>query len=199
MKIVQIALISLILFSCKKTASDLPFIGQAQANGQQHQVAAFKFTDLEGKTFSEKNVENKVYVADFFFTSCPTICPAMKTQMLRVHEKFKGENNFLILSHSIDPEHDSLSVLKNYKEKLVGNAPNWFFLRADKVYTHTLAQKQYIVTAMEDKNAVSDGGFVHSGAFVLVDQNRHIRGVYDGTKPEEVDKLIKDIPLLLEK
>jgi protein SCO1 len=194
---------SFLVLSCSHTAADLPYIGthdQDKAGKTVHySVGKFSFTNQDSQIISEKTTEGKVYVADFFFTSCPTICPVMKTQMLRINEKFKASTDFLILSHSIDPEHDSLSVLKNYKVKLVGEAPNWHFLRGEKIYTHSLAQKTYFVSAMEDKTAVADGGFVHSGAFVLIDKQKHIRGVYDGTKAEEVDNLMADIALLLEK
>ena len=189
-----------LLISCNKSASDLPYIGvpAQDKTGKtiQHKIADFAFQNQDDKLINSATVKGKVYVADFFFTSCPTICPTMKTQLLRVYEKYKTNNNFAILSHTIDPEHDSLAVLKGYKERLIGDAPNWHFLRAEKMYTHTLAQKQYFVSAMEDKTAIADGGFVHSGAFVLIDKNGHIRGVYDGTKEKEVDKLMSDIDLL---
>jgi protein SCO1 len=196
-------LLSILVFSCYRSASDLPFIGENLQNKEgkttHHTIGDFSFLNQDSLIIDSKTVLGKVYVADFFFTSCPTICPVMKTQMIRVNEKFKNKSDFLILSHTIDPEHDSLSILENYKERLVGNAPNWHFLRAEKLYTHTLAQKQYFVSALEDKAALEDGGFIHSGAFVLVDKQKHIRGVYDGTKEKEVTKLIEDIELLLEK
>lgn len=190
------------LVSCNKPAEDLPFIGihtQDKAGKEIHyKIGKFEFTNTAGEKITELNTANKVYVADFFFTSCPTICPVMKTQLLRVFDKYKSNKDFLILSHTIDPEHDSLSVLSSYKKRLIGGEnSSWQFLRAEKMYTHTLAQKQYFVSALEDKTAVDAGGFVHSGAFVLVDKNQHIRGVYDGTKEEEVDKLINDIEKLL--
>jgi protein SCO1 len=193
----------LLFFSCSHSADDLPYIGtpteDKAGKTKNYSVGDFAFVDQDLKIINSETVKNKVYVADFFFTSCPTICPVMKTQMLRINEKFKNKTDFLILSHTIDPEHDSISVLKNYKKRLVGNAPNWHFLRADKMYTHNLAQKSYFVSALEDKTALAEGGFVHSGAFVLVDKQKHIRGVYDGTKEKEVTKLIADIELLIEK
>jgi protein SCO1 len=193
----------LFIASCTRSAKDLPFIGthsQDKTGKTTHySVGDFSFLNQDQQTINAESAKNKVYVADFFFTSCPTICPVMKTQMLRVNEAFKNSSDFLILSHTIDPEHDSFSVLKNYKTRLVGEAPNWHFLRAEKRYTHNLAQKSYFVSALEDKAAIDDGGFVHSGAFVLVDKQKHIRGVYDGTKEEEVTKLIEDINLLIEK
>ncbi len=198
---IAVLLISTII-SCQKTAKDLPYIGietqDKKGNNTHHKISDFSFTNQDAKIVNADFVKGKIYVADFFFTSCPTICPTMKTQMLRIHDKYKANTDFLILSHTIDPEHDSLSVLKEYKQRLIGNAPNWHFLRAEKMYTHNLAQKQYFVSALEDKTAVADGGFVHSGAFVLVDKQGHIRGVYDGTKEKQVDNLMLDIAILLE-
>jgi protein SCO1 len=191
------------IIACQRSSTDLPYIGthaQDKTGKTIHySIGDFTFLNQDKEIISEKTTKDKVYVADFFFTSCPTICPVMKTQMLRVNEAFKGNSDFLILSHTIDPEHDSITVLKNYKSRLVGNAPKWHFLRAEKMYTHNLAQKSYFVSALEDKAAVAEGGFVHSAAFVLVDKQKHIRGVYDGTKEKEVTKLISDIELLLEK
>ncbi|MFC4871541.1 SCO family protein [Negadavirga shengliensis] len=163
-----------------------------------HQIAPFKLINQEGDTVTNGNVEGYVYVADFFFTSCPTICPVMKTQMLRVYEKFKGEPDFRILSHTIDPKYDTVALLKDYAARLgVGNAKTWNFLTGDQEQIFELAQTSYLTTAMEDK--YEPGGFLHSGAFVLVDQQGRIRGVYDGTKETQVNRLMKDIPKLLNK
>nr|WP_209331915.1 SCO family protein [Lunatimonas salinarum] len=161
-----------------------------------HQIAPFEFKNQDGAAFSSKNVAGKVYVADFFFTSCPTICPVMKTQMLRVYDEFKDEPDFLILSHTIDPDHDTVELLADYAVRLgVPNAQTWNFLTGDQEQIFEIGQTSYLTTAMEDKNEL--GGYLHSGAFVLVDQRGRIRGVYDGTKEEQVNRLIKDIPKLL--
>jgi protein SCO1/2 len=162
-----------------------------------HKIANFSFINQEGKEISNLSVEGKVYVADFFFTTCPTICPIMKTQMLRVYEKFKEEPDFLILSHTLDPVHDTAELLKDYAYRIgVENDQTWHFLTGDQEKIFEIGQTSYLTTAMEDQT--EPGGILHSGAFVLVDQKGHIRGVYDGTKEDQVNKLMRDIPKLLQ-
>jgi protein SCO1/2 len=161
-----------------------------------HKIAPFAFYNQEGEIITNEEVAGKVYVADFFFTSCPTICPIMKKEMLRVYEQFQDDPNFKILSHSIDPTYDTVPLLKDYSMRLgVEDASTWHFLTGDKEKIFEIGQTSYLTTAMEDKN--EPGGLLHSGAFVLVDQEGHIRGVYDGTKEDQVNKLIADIPKLL--
>jgi protein SCO1 len=191
------------LLSCGDSNRKLPYIGQHDVNEKgdsvYHSIPDFKFVNQDGDTLTQEAFKGKIYVADFFFTSCPTICPVMKTQMLRIYEKFKDNPALGILSHTIDPRHDSVAVLKAYKEKLGVTTAQWQFVTGEQEKIYEIAQKSYMVSAMEDKEAVDEGGFVHSGAFVLVDKNRNIRGVYDGTKEKEVNRLIKDIELLLQK
>lgn len=200
--LILLVLVTLV-WSCGNSNRKLPYIGQHDVNEKgdsvYHAIPDFKFVNQDGDTLTQDDFKNKVYVTDFFFTSCPTICPVMKTQMLRVFDKFKDNPEFGILSHTIDPRHDSVSVLKAYKHKLGIDSKQWQFVTGEQDKIYEIAQKSYMVSAMEDKEAVDDGGFVHSGAFVLVDKNRNIRGVYDGTKEKEVNKLIKDIELLLQK
>lgn len=161
-----------------------------------HKIAPFAFTNQMGDTIDNATVEGKVYVADFFFTSCPTICPIMKREMLRVYEAFGDREDFLILSHSIDPLHDTEEVLFDYADKLgIEDASTWNFLTGDQEKIFEMGQTSYLTTAMEDQQ--EPGGFLHSGAFLLIDQDGHIRGVYDGTKSDQVDRLIADIPKLL--
>ncbi|PZX49392.1 SCO family protein [Algoriphagus chordae] len=163
-----------------------------------HKIAAFSFTNQDGETITNESVKGKVYVADFFFTTCPTICPIMKKEMLRVYDKFGDNPNFKILSHTIDPTHDTQEELKDYSQKLgIEDAKTWDFLTGDAEKIYEIGQTSYMTTAQEDQ--ASAGGFLHSGAFVLIDQNGHIRGVYDGTKSDQVDQLMKDIPKILGK
>lgn len=162
-----------------------------------HTIAPFSFYDQEGSEITNKDVEGKVYVADFFFTSCPTICPVMKKEMLRVYDKFGQDADFKILSHTIDPAHDTVALLKDYADRLgVKDASTWHFLTGDQEQIFEIGQTSYMTTAMEDRQ--EPGGLLHSGAFVLVDQDGHIRGVYDGTKEDQVNRLMADIPKLLE-
>lgn len=154
----------------------------------------YTFTDQDGVAVSSSLFANKVYVADFFFTSCPTICPLMKSQMLRVYESFTAQDNLLLLSHTIDPEHDTVEVLHDYAERLEISAARWHMVTGPKNEIYDTA-KRYMLAAMEDKQA--PGGFIHSGSFCLVDQSGRIRGYYRGTEEESVDKLIVDIKRLL--
>jgi len=180
--------------------AELPILGERHVDDNQdtvyHSIADFAFVNQVGDTIRKEDMAGKIYVADFFFTSCPTICPVMKKEMLRVYEQFKGEPNFRILSHSIDPTHDTQTVLKDYAEKLgVPDAATWNFLTGDQEKIFEIGQTSYLTTTMADD--MEPGGFLHSGAFLLVDQQGRIRGVYDGTKTEQVDRLLADIPKLL--
>jgi protein SCO1/2 len=180
--------------------AELPILGERYVDDNQdtvyHSIADFAFVNQVGDTIRKENMAGKIYVADFFFTTCPTICPVMKKEMLRVFEQFKEEPNFRILSHSIDPTHDTQAVLMDYAEKLgVPNAATWNFLTGDQEKIFEIGQTSYLTTTMADD--LEPGGFLHSGAFLLVDQQGRIRGVYDGTKTEQVDRLLADIPKLL--
>ena len=180
--------------------AELPILGERYVDDNQdtvyHSIADFAFINQAGDTIRKEDMVGKIYVADFFFTTCPTICPVMKKEMLRVYEQFKGEPNFRILSHSIDPSHDTQAVLKDYAEKLgVPDAATWNFLTGDQEKIFEIGQTSYLTTTMADD--MEPGGFLHSGAFLLVDQQGRIRGVYDGTKTEQVDRLLADIPKLL--
>jgi len=187
--------------SCQEKKS-LPYLGPKETHNIDgkvdtiyHQIPAFRFLNQDSTWVTEKDLEGKIYVADFFFTSCPTICPKMKTQLLRIYERYLNNDAVRIVSHSIDPTFDTPSVLRSYAERLQVKAPKWNLLTGDKAAIYQLGEKSYMVTAQEDKNEA--GGFVHSGAFILVDKNRHVRGIYDGTKEEEVNHLIEDLEILL--
>lgn len=186
------------LCSCENTSRKLPILGERDfVNGDSvyHTIPDFKFTNQDGVEVSNKTFEGKIYVSDFFFTTCPTICPVMKKQMLRVYEKYKENPQVGILSHTIDPRHDSVQVLKEYAARLGVKNPMWQFVTGEKDKIYAIGEKSYYVTAGEDSTAA--GGIIHSGAFILVDKKRRVRGLYDGTKEEEVTKLIKDMEVLL--
>jgi len=169
--------------------------GKTVTDTLDHTIPDFKLINQDSNWVTPETFAGKVYVADFFFTSCPTICPTMKKEMLRVYDAYKENTEVGIISHTIDPEYDTVALLKDFAEKLDVEAPKWNFVTGEKEGIYELGQKGYMVTAMEDEN--EEGGFLHSGAFILVDKERKIRGVYDGTRSEEVDKLISDIELLL--
>lgn len=160
-----------------------------------HTIPDFSFVNQDSSIITNKTYEGKIYVADFFFTTCPTICPVMKKQMLRVYEKYKENPKVGILSHTIDPRHDSVKVLKEYSTRLGINGKMWNFVTGEKSKIYEIGEKSYYVTAGEDSTAA--GGIIHSGAFILVDTKRRVRGVYDGTKETDVTKLIKDMEVLL--
>jgi protein SCO1 len=187
-----------VLCACSKP-KPLPFLGvEETVNGKKikHRIPDFEFLNQDSVLISQQNVAGKIYVADFFFTACPTICPVMKTQMLRVFEKYKNKPDFMLLSHSIDPTHDSPSVLKSYSKRLNIEGNQWQFLTGNRQKIFDIGEKSYMVTAHAD--SLEAGGLLHSGAFMLIDKNRHVRGMYDGTKATEVDKLLKDIAILME-
>lgn len=188
------------LTSCQNKQDALPILGHQSIEGTDttfHQIADFAFIDQDSQLVTNATFSNQIYVADFFFISCPTICPVMKKQMIRVYEKFKDNPEVALLSHTIDPRHDSVSVLKEYATQLGIETSKWHMVTGKTETIYDIALKSYMVTAMEDSTAKDEGGIIHSGAFLLVDKNRRIRGQYDGTKEEEVDQLIKDIEKLL--
>lgn len=190
-----------VFFSCQ-SKKKLPFLGPKETKEVAgkvdtiyHTIPNFKFINQDSVEVTELDYAGKIYVADFFFTSCPTICPKMKTQMLRIYQRYLTNSNIKFLSHSIDPDYDRPAVLKSYANRLEVDAKKWNFVTGPKEAIYQIAQKSYMVSAQEDKQEV--GGFVHSGAFILVDAQRHVRGIYDGTKEAEVNKLIEDIEILL--
>ena len=173
----------------------MSFEGRIKADTVFHTIRDFGFTNQDGEEVTQETFRDKIYIADFFFTSCPTICPIMKTQMLRVHEKYKENPDVLLLSHTIDPKHDSVEVLHDFAERLGVSSDSWHFVTGDLEDIFDIGQNSYMVTAMEDKD--EPGGLLHSGAFLIVDKERRIRGIYDGTKEDKVDLLMKDIDTLL--
>ncbi len=206
MNISKYLYLSIFLSSCNTTPEKLPILGNREAitktvNGKQitdtlyHQIPDFEFINQDSVKITQKDFAGKIYVADFFFTTCPTICPKMKTQMLRIFKKFKDNPNVAILSHSIDPRHDTPAVLKEFSKNLGIQNSMWQMVTGDKAKIYEIGQKSYMVSATDDPT--QPGGIVHSGAFILVDKNRHIRGIYDGTEPERVDKLMEDMEVLL--
>ncbi len=204
--VLGVSLISL-MSGCSDAPKTLPYLGEksfktTMVNGKPvtdtlyHSIPDFSFTNQDSLTLTQKDVTGKIYIADFFFTTCPTICPKMKAQMLRVYEKYKTNPQVMILSHTIDPRHDTPSVLKEFRTNLGVTGNSWQMVTGDKMKIFEIGQKSYMVTAVDDPT--QPGGVVHSGAFILVDKNRHIRGIYDGTVPDKVDRLLTDIDILLQ-
>ena len=186
----------LILVSCSESESgprELPFLGIAD-EGEHYIVPPFSFLDQEGAEVTEANVNGKIHVVDFFFTSCPDICPKMNQQMLRVYDEYEQDDEILILSHTLDPKRDTVEALKVFSDGLGVSASKWKMLSSpDHDYVFEVC-KTYMIAAGPDESIM--GGIFHSGKFVLLDQERRVRGFYEGTDEEEVDKLIQDIKSL---
>lgn len=158
----------------KATASDLVFI---ENNGQKRKVPDFSFTNQDGTTITNKDYEGKVYVIEFFFTTCPTICPRMNNNLVQVQNTFKDFKNFGVASFTINPEHDTSDVLKAYAESYGITNPNWNLLTGDKAAIYKLANEGFYIYAAENKSV--EGGFEHSGNFALIDKNGFIRSRKD--------------------
>ncbi len=157
-----------------------------------HTIKPFSFIDQDSSIITNATYSGKIYVSDFFFTSCPSICPIMKVQMLRIYEKYENNPNVGILSHTIDPNYDNVQVLNEYAKRLEVESSKWHFVTGIKDSIYNIAQTSYYIGVRDD------GSFEHSGKFVLVDKQQRIRGVYDGTDEKAVSKLLNDIDLLLE-
>jgi protein SCO1/2 len=158
-----------------------------------HIIANFSLTNQNGKTITQADYKDKIYVADFFFTTCQTICPIMTDHMVKIQEELKDDNEFLLLSHTVTPEIDSVSQLKKYAmEKGVDDA-KWNLVTGDKKEIYDLARKSYL--AAKDV-PYSENDLVHTENFILVDKKKRIRGFYDGTDPEAIEKLLADIQIL---
>ncbi len=186
----------------------LPYLGQhdteiVMEDGQKvqktiyHTIPSYYLMAHDSSTFTNDRVAGKIHVANFFFTSCPHICPAMTAQINRLQEKTKDIKELTFLSHTIDPERDSITRLREYISEKKLNTENWFFLRGEKEYVHNLGLEGYMINALEDEEA--EGGFLHSEHLVLIDREGHVRGLYNGTITEEVDQLNEDIRLLIKK
>lgn len=202
----SLAFVTTLFFSCSPaTEKKLPVFGERdvrinEVDGKKvvdtifHTIDNFSFVDQDSTIVTQETFRDKIYVADFFFTSCRTICPIMKTQMLRVYDTLQNNPDVLILSHTIDPEYDTVGLLHDFANRLGVSSDKWHFVTGIKDSIYNLAQRSYFATAMEDKS--EPDGFIHSGAFLLIDKERRIRGKYDGTREEDVNRLIGDITIL---
>jgi protein SCO1/2 len=168
--------------------------------GQGHTIGSFSFRDQNGRKITDQTVKGKVYVVEYFFTTCGTICPKMNMQMQRVQAAYKGDNRIKILSFTVDPDTDSVEQMKRYAKQHGANDQQWHFLTGEKADLYALARKSFFVLKPAEAENQGDVGsdFIHTNNFVLVDQRMRIRGYYDGTSTEEVDKLIRDMQRLLE-
>ncbi len=168
--------------------------------GQGHKIGEFSFTNQDGQPIGLKDLKGKVFVAEYFFTTCQTICPRMNDQMQRIQQAFKEETNFKILSFTVNPEVDTVEQLKRYAQEHQAIAGKWHFLTGEKTKLYEAARKYFFLLKKSEVENQGDVGsdFIHTNNFVLIDREQRIRGYYDGTNPKEVDKLISDAKLILQ-
>ena len=159
-----------------------------------HTIADFSFTNQNGKTITQKDYEGKIYVADFFFTTCGSICPKMTANLFDVQKAIANNPKVMLLSHTVFPEIDSVPVLKAYAKKYGVDDKKWNLVTGDKKEIYTMARKSYLAVKLGKPEQLYD--MVHTENFVLVDTKRRVRGFYDGTKKEDIQKLIEDIDFL---
>lgn len=171
--------------------------GQWKVDSIYHTITPFKFTNQDNQTVSDKGLEGKIYIADFFFTRCGSICPKMTSQLTRVQEAFKDNEGINILSFSIDPEHDSVEVLKNYADQYKAKSGRWHLLTGDKHAIYHLGEKGFKIPVGEEKEKVT-ADYFHSSRLILVDRKGRIRGYYNGVSRDDVDKLILEVKVLLQ-
>lgn len=174
---------------------DNPFLECPIGDTTQHFIPDFTFTNQEGKSIGRKEMEGKVTIVDFFFTSCPSICPVMSREMERVNDMFRDEPKVQIMSISIDPEYDTPQILKTYADEHNAIPDKWHFLSGPKDITYQLARCGFVLPTL-DGNGVPDD-FVHSDKFILIDELGRIRGYYSGTNREDVDLLMLETKVLL--
>ena len=164
-------------------------------------VQNFSFTDQNGQPVTEKNVDGKVYVTNYFFTTCKGICPKMNFNLKGVYDQFKNDKDFAIISHSSMPETDSVPLLKDYEEKMLpndhNNAAKWYFVTGSKDSLYKMARQSYLLDNDKNNSQNIQEAFIHTQFIALVDQKKRVRGIYDGLKPDEIAQLEKDIAKLL--
>lgn len=162
---------------------------------KNHRIGKFSLINQYGEIITETSTEGKIYIADFFFTTCPTLCPKMAKQMIRVQEKYKNNPDVIILSHSVMPENDSVPALLEYAKKQDAIKNKWHLLTGPRSLIYELARKHYFTATTSGSGGLND--LIHTENFVLIDPDKRIRGFYDGTSQKEVDILLSDIDALL--
>jgi len=200
------ALSLLLIAGCKDKTKRLPFlqmeITTKEVNGESvpdtvfRTIPAFKLLNQDSSVVTEKDFDGKIYVADFFFTSCPSICPVMHRNLMKVYQKYQGNPQVKLASHTIDVKYDTPSRMKSYANKLGVKGDQWEYLWGTRDEIYALAERNYLVAVQQDNKA--PGGFVHQGYLVLVDKQKRIRGAYDGTLEKDVEQLMVDMDILLE-
>ena len=187
----------LVLITGKNHFKTLPIYGpveiSAEGDTTYHSVGRFQFLNQEGKLVSDKDLEGKILVANFFFAKCTSVCPDMNAQMARLQSKTGANDDVRLISFTVDPENDSVSVLADYAEKIGADASRWWFLTGNKDSIYAIAREGFLVSAAAGKTA---DDFFHSQDLILLDSKRRIRAMVDGTVYKEVDSLFSKIELL---
>ncbi|MCB0401486.1 MAG: SCO family protein [Flavobacteriales bacterium] len=184
----------LLLYTGEHHFKKLPYIGPKEAvqhadgtyDTNYHKIPYFEFTNQDGEKVTSNDLDGKVYVADFFFVTCPTICPKMTTNMKYVQDQFSDRKDLRFISITVNPEHDTVEVLKEYAERVHANTETWDFLTGPKEAIYDVALNGFFVSAQKDE--VAPGGFLHSQYLILIDKKGHIRGIFDGT----IHKVVKE-------
>jgi len=188
----------LCLCACKSEQTELPIYGQTEIIDTDtilHEIPAFQFTNQDSVPITNATLADHIYVSDFFFTSCPSICPKVKKQMLRIYDKFEASELLKLVSHTMDPKRDTPEALRIYASNLEVDTDKWMFLTGDKDELFEIAD-DYFIAVIEDESV--PGGFDHSGKLILVDKDRHIRAFCEGTDPDDVTAFMKDIEWLIQ-
>jgi protein SCO1 len=203
MRVFQLLIIIVLLSACKDNVRKLPYYDTADFTPKWempndkafHQIRPFTFTTQENEAFSEKDMKGKICVADFFFTSCPGICPKLATSMAALQTEFLNDGEILLLSHTVTPGKDSVPVLKKYAQNNKVQYQRWKLLTGKQSDIYDLGRRYYFVE--EDLGVDSDSTvFLHTENFVLVDKDRRIRGIYNGLDPNSMKNLVGDIKVL---
>jgi protein SCO1/2 len=168
--------------------------GKERIDTVYHTIPDFSFTNQDGQTVTNRTFDGKIYVANFFFTTCKTICPKMNSGIQMVQERLREFPDLLFLSHTVNPQYDTLEALKAYAKMIHGNTETWHFVTGDKKEIYDIGIHGYLLPVQEDMKA--EGGFLHSEQLVLVDKEKRIRGFYDGTSVKAITDLIDDIKTL---
>ncbi len=203
MKYCYLILCLFTIISCNNNKKQLPYYDTADFTPKWemsnekifHQIRPFKLINQENQSFTERDIEGKICVADFFFTTCPGICLKMTNSMSEIQKEFFNDDEILLLSHSVTPEKDSVPVLKQYAKEKKVDFKRWKLLTGNKNEIYDLGRKYYFV---EEDEGVKKGNdvFLHTENFILIDKQRHIRGIYNGLDPNSMQNLISDIKIL---
>lgn len=201
-------LIFISLMACKQSSQRvLPIYNPTNFNpslvdkslknkSENHTVSDFNLINQNGISITQETYKNKIYIADFFFTRCATICPIMTTNMVKIQNAFLKDDDVMFLSISVTPEIDNISVLKDYAIKKGVIDKKWNVTTGNKKHIYNLARKSYFAVVEQGDGGLQD--FIHTPNFILIDKEKQIRGIYDGTNNEDIKRIIEDIKILLD-